>query len=473
MRILLAVSGGIDSMYLAEKAPELFPGASFAVAHCNFRLRGDESDGDEAFVRQWCSDAGLDCFVRRFDTRAEAETKNISIEMAARDLRYEWFAALCRGEEPSADGKTGFDAVALAHNADDNAETLILNLVRGTGIKGMRGMSADVLDGRGVRILRPLLAVPREDIHRWMVSNGKTWREDSSNAGGEYKRNRIRHEVLPVLKELNPALLKTLTDDMAHFAQVDDIADDCYALLLEGVACPEWSSPSGLTPPTAKPAVPPLSGRGWHVPSGHATPSEQHLSISNIIRLVPRLHQRFFLWKMLSPYGFDSGTVESLADLLEKSSADSGITLSGKTFEAAGWKAVTSASQIHIVPKDSCGDGADRQPKTEVFDRPHNFGLKVPEGLLIADADKLPLPLKIRAWQPGDWMVPLGMKGRKKLSDLFVDLKWDLLKKENAKVIEHPDGLEGHVAALLYCRIDDSLKITASTRRIIRISRNG
>ena len=218
MRILLAVSGGIDSMYLAEKAPELFPGASFAVAHCNFRLRGEESDGDEAFVRQWCSDAGMDCFIKRFDTRAEAEAKNISIEMAARDLRYEWFAALCRGEEPSADGKTGFDAVALAHNADDNAETLILNLVRGTGIKGMRGMSADVLDGRGVRILRPLLAVPREEIHRWMVSNGKAWREDSSNAGGEYKRNRIRHEVLPVLKELNPALLKTLADDMAHFA---------------------------------------------------------------------------------------------------------------------------------------------------------------------------------------------------------------------------------------------------------------
>ncbi len=470
MRILLAVSGGIDSMYLAEKAPELFPGASFAVAHCNFRLRGDESDGDEAFVRQWCSDAGLECFVRHFDTRAEAEAKNISIEMAARDLRYEWFAALCRGEEPSADGKTGFDAVALAHNADDNAETLILNLVRGTGIKGMRGMSADVLDGRGVRILRPLLAVPREEIHRWMVSNGKTWREDSSNAGGEYKRNRIRHEVLPVLKELNPALLKTLADDMKHFAQVDDIADDCFDTAASGGACLE-----GTCHPRPESGGTAGFAGGGVSPEGEL-PSRQapyDAAIINLRKLLSHKHWRFFLWKMLSPYGFDSGTVESLADLLEKSSADSGITLSGKTFEAAGWKAVTSASQIHIVPKDSCSDGADLQPKIEVFDRPDNFGLKVPEGVLIADADKLPLPLKIRAWQPGDWMVPLGMKGRKKLSDLFVDLKWDLLKKENAKVIEHPDGLEGHVAALLYCRIDDSLKITASTSRIIRISRNG
>ena len=132
MRILLAVSGGIDSMYLANRAPELFPGARFAVAHCNFTLRGAESDGDEAFVRDWCAAHALDCFVQRFDTAAYATEHGVSIEMAARELRYAWFARLCR--------EKGFDAVAVAHNADDNAETMLLNLLRGTGTRGLRGM---------------------------------------------------------------------------------------------------------------------------------------------------------------------------------------------------------------------------------------------------------------------------------------------------------------------------------------------
>ena len=132
MKVLLAVSGGIDSMYMLHRAPDLFPGASLAVAHCNFRLRGAESDGDEAFVREECEKAGLTLFVKRFDTSAHASANGISIEMAARELRYAWFRELCR--------EHGFDAVATAHNANDNAETLILNLLRGTGTKGLRGI---------------------------------------------------------------------------------------------------------------------------------------------------------------------------------------------------------------------------------------------------------------------------------------------------------------------------------------------
>ena len=135
MRILLAVSGGIDSMYLANKAPELFPGASFAVAHCNFRLRGAESDSDEAFVREWCAEHGVEFITTSFDTAEYAAREGISIEMAARDLRYGWFARICR--------ERGFDALATAHNANDNAETLMLNLLRGTGSKGLRGMARE------------------------------------------------------------------------------------------------------------------------------------------------------------------------------------------------------------------------------------------------------------------------------------------------------------------------------------------
>lgn len=222
MKVLLAVSGGIDSMYMAERAPELFPGASFAVAHCNFCLRGAESDGDEEFVRQWCVRKGLPIFVKRFDTATYATEGHLSIEMAARELRYDWFAQLCREE--------GFDKVAVAHNADDNAETFLLNMLRGVGTRGLRGM-----ESHGI-ILRPLLDIPRQDIREWMESHGLAWREDSSNASPVHKRNRLRAEVLPVLKELNPSLLRTLATDMEHIRQTDDIAEGYFLSVRDSVS---------------------------------------------------------------------------------------------------------------------------------------------------------------------------------------------------------------------------------------------
>ena len=462
-------------MYLAHRAPELFPGASFAVAHCNFRLRGDESDGDEAFVREFCASAGLECFVKQFDTTDYASEHGISIEMAARDLRYAWFAELCSAQ--------GFDAVAVAHNADDNAETLILNLLRGTGTRGLRGMSADVTDGRGVRILRPMLGVSREAIRSWMTTQGFAWREDSSNASGDYKRNRIRSEVFPVFRELNPSFLETFAADMAHIAQVDDIADDFCRTGL-----PVTSGNDGLSCPTGLPSCPTRSGISFP-----------------IAPLLSLKHRRYVLYRILEPYGFDSDTISALGDLLASwSSSPAGtVTLSGKTFEAPDYIAVTSASEIIVSAKKagtvalegrntrgSVAGGPSRRDggvseansrggkqfppspgfTTIVYDKPKDFNPVVPEGTLVADADKLPLPLKVRAWQPGDWMVPLGMKGRKKLSDLFVDLKWNLLQKQGAQVVEHPDGKPGHVAALLCVRIDDSIKITSSTTRILSIS---
>lgn len=215
MRILLAVSGGVDSMYLANRAQELFPGSCFAVAHCNFRLRGAESDGDEAFVREWCKEKGMPLYVNGFDTREYASSHGISIEMAARDLRYEWFAKLCSDR--------GFDAVAVAHNANDNAETLMLNLLRGTGSRGLRGMSQN-----RAGILRPLLGTSRAEIESWMKAKGLSWREDSSNSVNDVKRNIIRNEVFPIFSRINPSFMSTLNRDMEHFSQVDDIAEDYF-----------------------------------------------------------------------------------------------------------------------------------------------------------------------------------------------------------------------------------------------------
>ena len=210
--LLVAVSGGIDSMCLVEKVR--LSGEPFAVAHCNFGLRGPESDADEDFVRDWAASAGAAVHVKRFDTEAFAASNKISVEMAARRLRYRWFGQLCR--------EYGYSAVAVAHNANDNAETLILNLLRGTGLRGITGMKASGFlpdpDFADIPLLRPLLDTTREEIKAYAREHGLSWREDSTNAGSEYKRNKIRNRVFPLLADINPSFIHTLNRDMARFA---------------------------------------------------------------------------------------------------------------------------------------------------------------------------------------------------------------------------------------------------------------
>ena len=222
-------------MYMAERSlrgdlSSSFADCGFAVAHCNFGLRGEESDGDEQFVRDWCVAHGVQLFARRFDTRAYAAEHGVSIEMAARELRYAWFSELCAAG--------GFDAVAVAHNADDNAETLMLNLLRGCGSRGLRGMSADSGEFPR-RVLRPLLGVSRAEIRAWMVSEGLSWREDSTNTDTSFKRNNLRSKVMPVFAEINPSYLKTLSADMERFAQVDEIAEDYYRQAFDVCVLPD------------------------------------------------------------------------------------------------------------------------------------------------------------------------------------------------------------------------------------------
>ena len=210
--LLVAVSGGIDSMCLAEKVR--LDGGPFAIAHCNFALRGAESDADESFVRDWASAHGVQCHVKRFDTAAWASEHKVSIEMAARQLRYHWFGQLCR--------EHGYEAVAVAHNANDNAETLILNLLRGTGLRGITGMKSEGFipdpEFADIPLLRPLLGMTREDIEAFAVEHGLSWKEDCTNAQNEYKRNKIRNQVFPVFKEINPSFVETLNSDMDKFS---------------------------------------------------------------------------------------------------------------------------------------------------------------------------------------------------------------------------------------------------------------
>ena len=213
---LVAVSGGIDSMCLLEKVR--LAGGPFAAAHCNFKLRGEESDRDEAMVRDYCSRHGILLHVKAFETAAYADEKGISIEMAARELRYRWFGELCK--------EHGYSAVLVAHNAQDNAETLILNLLRGTGPKGITGMKADgflpVPEYADIPLRRPLLGLTREEITEFAVEHSLPWREDSTNCENGYKRNKIRNLVFPVFKEINPSFVRTLNRDMARFSEAFD-----------------------------------------------------------------------------------------------------------------------------------------------------------------------------------------------------------------------------------------------------------
>lgn len=459
-RILLAVSGGIDSMCLAEKSVR--SGQDFAVAHCNFHLRGADSDADADFVADWARRHGIAFYSKDFDTAAYAAEQGISLEMAARELRYGWFADLCRTE--------GFAGVAVAHQADDRRETFLLNLLRSSGGRGLRGMQGQsVIPGTDIPLLRPLLGMTRQEIETYMRSIGATWREDGSNRDTTIRRNRIRHELLPLLSELNPSYGDALDRAMRHIGSLQDVADTWF----------ESVRPTLIDPADGSIRIDPL-------------------------RTVA--HRDYVLYALLQPFGVNESVLSDLSAAL-----DSGESLSGKRFllhhatllgERNRLSFCNETSPMPLsgsnrirgayphVPCDenpvtaeqvtepagagTCSiidsgtyDCGGVRVKVEILDRAEITDLKQPRGILLLDAGKLPLPLIVRPWRAGDWLVPLGMRGRKKLSDLFVDLKYSIIDKQRARVI---DWQESRIAALLGERGDDALKVTSETRTVYRIT---
>lgn len=307
---LLAVSGGIDSICLASLFLNSSAGRRFAVAHCNFHLRGEDSDSDEALVAAWCGRNGVRYHKADFDTEHYASSHNVSIEMAARELRYDWFASLCRDN--------GYYGVAVAHNANDNAETLILNLLRGTGLRGITGMQVETVvpvtrdELSGVRLLRPMLSFSREQIEEYVAANSLEYHDDRTNAETVYKRNRIRHLVFPVFESLNPSFLTTFAREMNAFSEVQEIADDYFLSVRESVC-----EPAG----------------------------KDDLLRVNAVRLCHLKHYKYVLYRLLEVYGFRDRLLEPVVRLLE-----SGKTFSGKVFEAPGYELIT-AGECLIVRK--------------------------------------------------------------------------------------------------------------------------
>ena len=359
---LLAVSGGMDSMCMADLFLQTLGADAFAIAHCNFSLRGEESDGDEALVREWAENNCVRIFVKRFDTVSYARETGISIEMAARDLRYGWFAQLCQ--------EHGYAALSVAHNANDNAETLLLNLLRGTGLKGLHGMpeisSLSVCGGRAdiwselafshprvvgggqwrplsarycdknVMLCRPLLEFTRKQIEGYVLTHRVPYRHDSSNFTSDYKRNRVRNEIFPIFEKINPSFIRTLNRGIGYFSEAEQIVSDwCEAQLPCVLANMNDASTSDG------------QMEGGHFSSEARTtvfcPSDGVTIL--LSRLLATPHWRYLLYHILEPYGFSSQVLASIEDLLT-----SDRTVSGKRFESPTHVLLTGRETLTVLP---------------------------------------------------------------------------------------------------------------------------
>ena len=428
-RILLAVSGGIDSMTMAGLFLNSALRLSFAVAHFNFRLRGADSDGDEALVRDWCRQQGVAFFRQEADARAFAAAQGLSVEMAARRLRYDWFAQLCRDE--------GFTHLAVAHNLDDRAETLLLHLLRGTGERGLAGIRADVpLPGSGdgpgrVRLIRPLLDFSRREIEAFALRAGVPFRIDATNADTAIPRNRIRHEVFPQLAQINPSFLRTFQTEMRHFGEAEQILDEVFAAGRADI-CSERDGVLCIDIPALR-----RKGQcGW------------------------------WLYRLLEGCGFNADQLGQIERSLD--------ALSGKTFLSATHRLVKDRRELRVYPLSLPGS-ADLTDRLDVRTFAVFAGFdpqQKPDDVLFVDADLVRLPLSARPPRAGDRFRPFGMhRGSKLLSDFFTDLKLDVAQKQREVVVtmQNENGDEV-IVAIAGRRIDDRFKVTARTRSVAAIS---
>jgi tRNA(Ile)-lysidine synthase len=415
--ILLAVSGGKDSVLMVH----LFKAAgyTFSIAHCNFNLRGDESQRDESFVRMLAGVVEVPFYLAHFDTKGYAAEQKVSTQMAARTLRYEWFEKL-RVQQ-------GFDFIALAQHQDDGIETVLLNLTRGTGIAGLHG----ILPKRG-NLLRPLLFLTRLQIDMIIEENLIDYVEDSSNSTLNYSRNKIRHQVLPLLKELNPNLERTFEQNIQRFRETEMVLQQVVSTLTKDLLIQKNDA--------------------------------IHLSIEVIRRLHP---QKLLLFEMLKPYGF---TEPVLDDLIAGVDKQSGTIYCSNTHQA-----IVDREDVIVVQIPAL-----EELKICFIHHQDEYALFLNQRISISyteivqfekeptkafvDVKDLIFPLILRSWQEGDKFIPLGMKTYKKLSNYFIDQKIPLNEKRLIPILVNGNG---EIIWIGGYRQDDRFKITGSTTSLV------
>ncbi|MBQ0006021.1 MAG: tRNA lysidine(34) synthetase TilS, partial [Alistipes sp.] len=388
-KYLLAVSGGIDSMCMAELFLNCSLRPDFAIAHVNFSLRGEESDADERLTRSWAEKNGIHYHCIRFDTNAFALEKSLSIEMAARELRYGWFESLIE--------EFGYDFLSVAHNRNDSVETFFLNILRGTGIDGITGIRK--YNGK---IIRPLIEIERKDIFSYVSSRTIIYRDDRSNFENEYSRNKIRNLAFPIFETINPSFLDTVSRDMEHFSQAAAILDDISQEIKKKVVSYE----NGAT-------------------------------VIDMRALKETAHTDFHAFHILNPFGFNSSQIKEITD----------TTSTGKHFSSPKYDLITDRNSLRLYPTEReipssvtiNGPGTFRFGDFELHLAVtlvvSDFNVHPPHGTLYFDATKLEFPIVCRTWQEADRFHPFGMKGSRKISDFFTTLKLDRIAKKQQPII--------------------------------------
>lgn len=416
-RLLVAVSGGRDSVLLAHLLKQA--GFDLGIAHCNFQLRDSESVAEQEFTAALAKKLDAPFYTTNFDTAIYAEQHHISIQMAARELRYQWFEEIRHS--------FNYDHIAVAHHQNDSVETILLNLTRGTGIAGMHG----ILPKNGY-IVRPMLFLNRDEVDQIVTEENVAYMEDSSNASVKYARNKLRHQVIPALKELNPKLEQTFESNMRRFGEMEEL----------------------LRIQTEK-----LRNELFVEYAG-----DIQIAIDAIKNLKP---QRLLLYGLLSHYGFGESVIDDIITSLDKHP--------GRTFESAAYLLVLDRDKL-ILTKRQTSNGRPvliDQGTREVNYAGYKLTILQDDSPLIVrdnpmatsvDAGLLIYPLILRSWAEGDYFYPLGMQGRKKLSDFFVNEKVPLHVKDTIPVLVNGND---EVVWIGGYRTDDRYKVTAHTKKVI------
>lgn len=414
-KLFLAVSGGLDSMVLLHLFQQLE--YEIAVLHCNFQLRGLESFGDEDFIRNYCEENNISIFTTQFDTEAFAKDYKLSTQIAARELRYSWFYELLETHK--------FDYILTAHHADDNLETFIINLSRGTGLDGLVGIPE-----QNDKIIRPLLPFSREEILRYAKENTIEWREDSSNASNKYLRNKIRHDLVPVLKEINPNFLKAFQKTQSYLRESNEMAEDASIMIYQQVA--------------------------------KEAGEEIHFNLNQLKKLP---NYRSYLYQWLNEFGFLAWN--DIYDLVDGQS--------GKQVFSEEFRLLKNRDTLILSPIVEALEKEEFEINEN--DQDVNFPLKLKlcnvshitldsNKVIFVDAEKIHYPLILRKWKEGDSFQPFGMKGKsKKISKLFKDEKLSLIEKENSWLL----CSKGEIVWVVGIRQDERFKIDNTSNKILKI----
>ncbi len=422
-KLLLAVSGGVDSVVLCELC--FRSGFDFIIAHCNFQLRGKESVRDEIFVKSLAEKYQKEILIKKFETEKYAAENKVSIQVAARELRYIWFNELVNDRSSMVNSK---HQILTAHHLDDNIETLLMNFFKGTGIKGLRAM----LPHQG-KIIRPLLFAKKEELKQFAEENDLHWVEDSSNEADKYARNYIRHKIIPAISEIYPDAINNLADNISRFRDIEIL----YQQSIE----------------QHKKDLIEKKGNEIHIP---------------ILKLKKTSPLQTIVYEIIKDHGFSSPQVEEVISLLESESGKYIHSPTHRIIKNRNWLII--APNDHLQAENIIIDGVGRwlfaDGELSIQKLPAiNHQLQTANFSADIDADKVPFPLILRKWKQGDYFYPLGMKKKKKLGRFFIDNKLSKTEKEKIRVLE----MNKKIVWILGLRIDDRFKITPQTKDVLKI----